>query len=64
MVPFYMLRNMSQSRIIQDKVNPRVSPRPKDNHSVTGVSFPEVFNDLKDTGHDNEAGEEDDCHSE
>ena len=32
--------------------------------SVTGVSFPEVFNDLKDAGHDNEAGEEDDCHSE
>ena len=32
--------------------------------SVTGVSFPEIFNDLKDTGHDNEAGEEDDCHSE
>lgn len=26
---FYMLRNMSHSRIIQDKVNPRVSPRPK-----------------------------------
>lgn len=30
-VPFYMLRNMSQSRTIQDKVNPRVSPRPKAN---------------------------------
>lgn len=27
-------------------------------------SFPEVFNYLKDAGHDNEAGEEDDCHSE
>lgn len=64
MVPFYMLRNMSQSRTIQDKVNPRVNPRPKVNHSVTGVSFPEVFDDLKDAGHHNEAGEEDDCHSE
>ena len=32
--------------------------------SVTGVSFPKVFNYLKYAGHDNEAGEEDDCHSE
>lgn len=64
MVPFYMLWNMSQSRTIQDKVKPRVSPRPNTNHSVTRVSFPEVFNNLKYSGHDNEAGEEDDCHSE
>ena len=32
--------------------------------SITRVSFPEVFNYLKDAGHDNEAGEEDDYHSE
>lgn len=32
--------------------------------SITGVSFPEVFNDLNDACHDDEAGEEDDCHRE
>ena len=43
-----------------------ITPRPRNAAmiiSITRISFPEVFNDLKDAGYDDEAGEEDYCYS-